>query len=105
MGRVGLLDADLCGPSLPMLIAAEANDYKIELSPCGRYVAPIMHEGVACMSFGLLQQELAPLEVSRRTDSAAMLNGENCRIIIEQLIVGTCWGQLDYLILDLPPGT
>mmetsp|Transcript_92034 Transcript_92034/g.161056 ORF Transcript_92034/g.161056 Transcript_92034/m.161056 type:complete len:396 (-) Transcript_92034:305-1492(-) len=103
--RVGLLDADLCGPSLPTLIGAEANGYKIELSPDGRFVAPIVHEGVACMSFGLIQQELAPLAASRRVDSAAMLNGEVSRIIVEQLIVGTSWGELDYLVIDLPPGT
>lgn len=103
--QVGLLDADLCGPSLPTLIAADQNGYNVELSSDGRFVAPIWHHGVACMSFGLIQQELAPLAASRRVDSAAMLNGEVSRILVEQLVVGTSWGELDYLVIDLPPGT
>lgn len=90
--KVGLLDADIYGPSLPMLLKKRgekprANDKK--------KIIPLESYGLKLMSFGLFVNEDEPV-IWR----GPMLGG-----VLNQFLFDVDWGQLDYLIIDLPPGT
>ena len=89
--RVGLLDADLYGPSLPTLLGLR--DQPV-LSEDERMVPPEVR-GVRCMSIGLLLGERQPL----------IWRGPLVSGVIKQFLEEVAWGALDYLIIDLPPGT
>ena len=89
--KTGLLDADIFGPSLPALfqlhnIQAQINEFKM--------VVPIECHNLKLMSFGFLWQ-----------DAPAVMRGPMVTNYIQQILFQTDWGELDYLILDLPPGT
>ncbi len=89
--KVGLLDADIYGPSLPSLfqlhdVQVRTNEFKM--------VMPIDFKGLKLMSFGFLLG-----------DSPAVMRGPIVTSYIQQLLFQTDWGELDYLILDMPPGT
>jgi Mrp family chromosome partitioning ATPase/DUF971 family protein len=88
---VGLLDADVYGPSLPTLVNLE----DATLHGVGELLSPFEKNGVKLMSFGYATKE---------TD-AAILRGPMASSIINQLAGNTDWGDLDYLIVDMPPGT
>lgn len=89
--KTGLLDADIYGPSIPMMMGAEnqkphiAND---KMQPIRRY-------GVSLMSLGFLLEE----------GQAAMWRGPIVAGTVRQLFQDVEWGDLDYLLVDLPPGT
>lgn len=89
--RVGLLDADIYGPSQPMMLGAathpESKDQKT-LEPVERY-------GVQSMSIGYLID----------TDTPMIWRGPMVSTALQQIMRDTNWHQLDYLIIDLPPGT
>jgi ATP-binding protein involved in chromosome partitioning len=89
--RVGLLDADIYGPSLPLLLGVEG--VKPEMRD--KRVLPIETQGVKLMSIGLLIDGGQP----------AIWRGPMVTQALNQLLTGTEWGELDYLVLDLPPGT
>lgn len=91
--KVGIFDADIYGPSLPTMVSP---DFK-GLSPEGALLAPIMYESVKLMSFGYASASSG--------GGPAILRGPMVTQIINQLVGETAWGELDYLILDLPPGT
>jgi Mrp family chromosome partitioning ATPase/DUF971 family protein len=88
--QVGLLDADLYGPSFPTLF----NLHRPDVYMHENRIIPLEHEGIKIMSFGFLLG-----------DAPAVLRGPIVSGYIQQLLTQTDWGCLDYLIIDLPPGT
>ncbi len=88
--KVGLMDADIFGPSIPHLLGTTKQ-------PVIRddMIQPIMVDGLAVMSMGFL----APAE------EAVIWRGPMLHGVITQFLRDTNWGELDYLIVDLPPGT
>jgi ATP-binding protein involved in chromosome partitioning len=90
--RVGLMDADVYGPNVPrMLGILEQRPEVLE----ERRILPITAHGVKAMSLGSLVER----------DSAAIWRGPIIMKVIQQFLSDVAWGQLDYLVVDLPPGT
>jgi ATP-binding protein involved in chromosome partitioning len=87
---VGMLDADVYGPSIPHLIGAEGRPMAR-----GERIQPIQHDGLRVMSMAFL---LAP-------DDAVVMRGPMLHGILQQFLHQVEWGPLDYLVIDLPPGT
>lgn len=89
--RVGLLDADLYGPSLPLMLGAT------QLPPQrdAHQLEPVERFGVRVMSVGLMVSGEDPL----------LWRGPMLDKMVEHLLRGVRWGELDYLLVDLPPGT
>ena len=96
--KVGILDADIYGPSLPTMVSVEG-DARVKFTQGGYACSPIMFKGVACMSFGFLQKS-----TGQRGD-ATVVRGSMIGQLVEQMVLGTEWGALDFLIVDMPPGT
>ncbi|KGD72226.1 antiporter [Tatumella morbirosei] len=90
--RVGLLDADIYGPSIPLMIGTEE---RRPSSPDGKHMAPVMAHGLATNSIGYLVTE----------DNAMVWRGPMASKALLQLLNETLWPELDYLIIDMPPGT
>lgn len=90
--NVGILDADIYGPSLPKLIGEES--YKPEISPNNKFT-PMEKYGVKAMSFGFLVD----------SSQATIWRGAIVNKALEQMLNDTEWGELDVLVLDMPPGT
>ena len=91
-GKVGLLDADIYGPSLPRMMGAL--NQKPAVSE-GNKINPIERYGVKLMSIGFLVPE----------DAAIVWRGPMLFKAMDQFFRDVQWGELDYLIIDLPPGT
>jgi len=89
--RVGLLDADIYGPSIPMLLNLENHQM---LGENGR-ILPAAADGIKVVSMGFLLEE----------DSPVIWRGPMLMKALTQFLHGTKWGELDYLVIDLPPGT
>ena len=89
--RVGLLDADIYGPSQPRMMGVS----KRPASPDGKIIEPLHAHGVTMMSIGLMLKE----------DEAVIWRGPMIMGALQQLLSQVAWGQLDILIIDLPPGT
>lgn len=90
--RVGLLDADVYGPSLAYLVPTTKKappDDKLE-----QQIQAFEHDGVKLMSMGFL-----------RPDESAALRGPMVSGLVQQMLTKTGWGELDYLVIDMPPGT
>ena len=91
--KIGLFDADLYGPSLPTMISPEsAHVYADEKDP--QKIAPIEFAGLKCMSYGFAAQ-----------NKTAIMRGPMASNLVAQLIGQTNWDDLDYLVIDFPPGT
>jgi ATP-binding protein involved in chromosome partitioning len=88
--RVGLLDADIYGPSIPSMLGVKGQP-----STDGEHIIPKEAHGLKVMSIGFLVDE----------DSAMIWRGPMVTSALQQLLGDTLWGPLDYLIIDLPPGT
>ncbi len=88
---VGLLDADIYGPSLPRMLGCQARPD----SPDGKSIEPNVCYGIQSMSIGYLVNEETPM----------IWRGPMVTSALEQLLGDTNWGALDYLVIDLPPGT
>ncbi len=88
---VGLLDADIYGPSIPMMMGIEGRPE----SDDGKTMDPLENYGVQVMSIGFLVAQ----------DEAMIWRGPMATQALEQLLRQTNWRDLDYLIVDLPPGT
>ncbi len=90
--KTGLLDADIHGPSVPTLfnltsgVKVHSNEF--------RMIVPVESQGLKLMSFGFLLG-----------DAPAVLRGPIVTRYIQQMMLQTDWGELDYLIVDMPPGT
>ena len=89
--RVGLLDTDIFGPSIPTLF--DCRDLDLQAGP-GNMLLPAQVGAVKLMSFGFWLG-----------DAPAVMRGPMVTNYIQQLLHGVQWGELDYLFLDLPPGT
>ena len=89
--KVGILDADVYGPSLPTMISPESP--VLEMDKDTGTITPVEYEGVKVVSFGFAGQ------------GSAIMRGPMVSGLINQLLTTTDWGELDYLILDMPPGT
>lgn len=89
--RVGLLDADIYGPSQPRMMGVS----KRPASPDGKLIIPLQAHGVTVMSIGLMLKE----------DEAVVWRGPMIMGALQQLLTQVQWGDLDILIIDLPPGT
>jgi ATP-binding protein involved in chromosome partitioning len=88
---VGLLDADIYGPSQPMMMGIEGRPQSSD----GKTMEPMENYGVEVMSIGFLVNQ----------DEAMIWRGPMATQALEQLLRQTNWKDLDYLIVDLPPGT
>ncbi|GMH62020.1 hypothetical protein TL16_g03392 [Triparma laevis f. inornata] len=105
--RVGLLDCDVYGPSLPTLVRPV--DITVKRSEIGKMVCPIEHEGVKLLSLGYVSSKSGVPGAGSATSSGgndpAVIRGPMASRVVTQLLKGTEWGELDVLLLDLPPGT
>jgi ATP-binding protein involved in chromosome partitioning len=88
--RVGLLDADIYGPSLPRMLGAHGKPGLRD-----KTMIPMQAYGMACMSIGFLVPD----------DQAMVWRGPMVMGALQQLLGQTDWGQLDVLVVDMPPGT
>lgn len=88
--RVGLLDADIYGPSIPTMLGLKGQP-----STDGEKIVPKEAHGLKVMSIGFLVEEDTPM----------IWRGPMVTSALQQLLNETAWGQLDYLVIDLPPGT
>ncbi len=89
--RVGLLDADIYGPSQPMMMGISGRPESLD----GKTMEPLVNHGVQVMSIGFLVDP----------DQAMIWRGPMATQALEQLLRQTNWKDLDYLIVDMPPGT
>lgn len=96
---VGLLDADVYGPSIPHLIGAAGKpEVREHINPNGSVVQrihPVKHDGMSVMSIGFIVPD----------KDAVIWRGPMLHKLLTQFISETEWGKLDYLIVDMPPGT
>jgi len=88
--RVGLMDADVYGPSIPLLMGVkeppEGDDAGVD---------PVLHHGVKMISMGMFMGD----------DDAVIWRGPMLHRVVNQFLSEVRWGELDYLLVDLPPGT
>ncbi|KRG68920.1 iron-sulfur cluster carrier protein ApbC [Pseudoxanthomonas dokdonensis] len=89
--RVGVLDADVYGPSVPAMLGLSGKPD----SPDNKSIEPLRAFGVEAMSIGLLVDQDTPM----------IWRGPMATSALTQLFTDTLWGDLDYLLIDLPPGT
>src|SRR5713101_4690721 len=88
--RVGLMDADVYGPNVPMMMGINKTPMAY-----GERIQPLENFGVKLMSMGFLNPGDKPL----------VWRGPMLHSVIQQFLRGVEWGDLEYLIIDLPPGT
>jgi ATP-binding protein involved in chromosome partitioning len=88
---VGLLDADIYGPSLPLMMHVHGSP----MANADKRILPLMAHGVKCMSIGFLVDEKEPI----------IWRGPMVMGVINQFLKDVEWGGTDYLVIDLPPGT
>jgi ATP-binding protein involved in chromosome partitioning len=89
--RVGLLDADIYGPSQPRMLGITGKPRSAD----GKKLMPMSNYGVRVMSMGFLVDEDAPM----------IWRGPMVQSAIQQMLTDVEWGELDFLVVDLPPGT
>ncbi|MGP1629058.1 MAG: iron-sulfur cluster carrier protein ApbC [Giesbergeria sp.] len=88
---VGILDADIYGPSQPMMLGVSRRPESLD----GKHMEPLENHGIQVMSIGFLVEQ----------DEAIIWRGPMATQALEQLLRQTNWKDLDYLIVDMPPGT
>jgi ATP-binding protein involved in chromosome partitioning len=88
---VGLLDADIYGPSQPRMLGISGRP----ASPDGRTLMPMENYGVKCMSMGFLVAEDTPM----------IWRGPMVQSALQQMLRDVAWGEIDVLVVDMPPGT
>ena len=89
--RIGLLDADIYGPSVPLMLGLKASPEVIN-----NKIQPPVVEGVKVISMGFFYEQ---------SQQAGIYRGPIVSGIVKQFLTDVNWGELDYLIIDLPPGT
>jgi ATP-binding protein involved in chromosome partitioning len=89
--KAGILDADIYGPSQPLMLGSKARP----TTPDGVNMAPIAAHGLQAMSIGFLIEDDQPM----------IWRGPMVTQALQQMLTGTVWKDLDYLVIDLPPGT
>lgn len=90
--RVGLLDADIYGPSIPTMLGVTGRPVSVD----GKSIEPLTRFGVKLMSIGFLLEDSKAAVIWR----GPMLHGA-----LQQFLKDVNWGELDFLLMDLPPGT
>ncbi len=90
----GLLDADIYGPSVPMMMGVKSEPEKLEVGGAAK-IKPALAHGLPVMSIGFF---LDP-------DQAVIWRGPMLGKALHQLMADVHWGELDYLVVDMPPGT
>lgn len=93
--KVGLIDADLYGPSIPTMMGLQGQRPKVEMLYGKHRLIPLEAHGVHLMSIGFIIEP----------EQAVVLRGPRLAGILKQFINECIWPDLDYLIIDLPPGT
>jgi ATP-binding protein involved in chromosome partitioning len=93
--KVGIIDADIFGPSMPVMFNCEREQPEVKVINGKSYIIPLEHYGVKLMSIGFLSPP----------DSAVIWRGPMASAALKQFISDAIWGELDYLLIDLPPGT
>src|SRR6185312_935571 len=93
--KVGLLDADIYGPSVPIMFNAVQEKPLLEDRDGKTWMIPLEHYGVKLLSIGFFLNDT----------QAVVWRGPMASKALMQLINDTSWGDLDYLLIDLPPGT
>ncbi|HUG89570.1 MAG TPA: Mrp/NBP35 family ATP-binding protein [Planctomycetaceae bacterium] len=93
--RVGLMDADVYGPSIPHLLGVSGRPEMVEPQPGLMRIIPIEHDGLKVLSIGFIVEP----------EQAVVWRGPMLHKLLTQFLKDTEWGDLDYLIIDLPPGT
>ena len=88
--RVGLMDADIYGPNVPLMMGTMERPQAVD-----NRIQPVSHYGVNIMSMGFLMSD----------DTAVIWRGPMLHSAVRQFIRDVDWGELDYLLVDLPPGT
>jgi len=91
----GLLDADLYGPSAPTMLGLQGSKPKVQMVHGTHKIVPLEAYGMPVMSIGFVVEP----------EQAVVLRGPRLAGIIKQFLGDTLWPALDYLIIDLPPGT
>ncbi|WP_027134067.1 iron-sulfur cluster carrier protein ApbC [Geminicoccus roseus] len=89
--RVGILDADIYGPSIPRMVGASGKPS----TPDGKKLDPMRAWGIPTMSMGYMVEEDTPM----------IWRGPMVQSAIQQMLTDVAWGELDVLVVDLPPGT
>ena len=93
--RVGLIDADISGPSIHVMFNCEMEKPEVKVINGKNFIVPLEQYGVKLISIGFLTPP----------DSAVVWRGPMASSALKQFITDTLWGDLDYLFIDLPPGT
>jgi ATP-binding protein involved in chromosome partitioning len=93
--RVGLIDADISGPSIPTMFGVEDAQPEVEVIDGKNYLVPVERLGIKLLSIGFLAHG----------DTAVVWRGPMMSSALRQFIMDCRWGELDYLLIDLPPGT
>ncbi len=91
--RVGLLDADIYGPSQPTMLGLDPGTRPA--TEDGKWLLPVAAQGLATMSMGYLANDRTPM----------VWRGPMAGGALAQMLEQTRWGELDYLLIDMPPGT
>jgi ATP-binding protein involved in chromosome partitioning len=92
--RVGLLDADIYGPNIPLMFG-ESSPPGVTGEPGAERIAPVEAHGVRLMSLGFMLDKEQP----------AIMRGPLISGILKQFLEQVAWGALDYMVVDMPPGT
>lgn len=93
--KVGLIDADIYGPSIPTMLGIKGRKPEVRPIKEKHFMVPIEVEGIKVLSIGLLVNEYQPI----------VWRGPMVTSALRQFVTDCIWGKLDYLILDMPPGT
>jgi len=93
--KVGLIDADIFGPSIPTMFNCEHEQPEMRVIEGKNFIVPVEHYGVKLISIGFLAPQ----------DSPIVWRGPMASSALKQFFNDTLWGELDYLLIDLPPGT
>lgn len=93
--KVGLVDADIHGPSIPMMLGVKGKKPEVRLIKDKHYMVPLEVEGLKVLSIGLLVDER----------QAIVWRGPMVTSALRQFVTDCIWGKLDYMIVDMPPGT
>lgn len=93
--KVGLIDADISGPSIPTMFGVEDAQPRVVVDNGKNYLVPVDRLGIKLLSIGFLAHG----------DQAVVWRGPMMSSALKQFIADCMWGELDYLLIDLPPGT
>jgi ATP-binding protein involved in chromosome partitioning len=93
--KVGLIDADIYGPSIPTMLGLRGRKPEVRLIKDKHYMVPLEVDGLKVLSIGFLISESQPV----------VWRGPMVTSALRQFVTDTIWGKLDYMIVDMPPGT